>query len=81
MIYEDATIEELEAENQRLGALRQEIRNQQLELTAVLDAKMHLREAELKVAALSDDQVAALTQVIEARHATLMLSAQEANNG
>lgn len=78
MDYEKATIEELEAEIQRLGALRLEIRNQQLEATAALDAKLHLRDAEIKVATLSDDQIAALTQVIEARHASVMVAAKEA---
>lgn len=78
MDYEKATIEELEAEIQRLSSERAELREEQLAVAAVMDQKIHLRDAAAQVAALSDEQVAALTQVIQARHADLMLAAKEA---
>lgn len=63
--YKDMTIEELEAENQRLMAEKEAIRQKQLELNRVLSEKMSLAELEHLVAPLDNTQRAALAQVLQ----------------
>jgi len=64
MDYEEMTVEELEEENLRLMGEKDKIRAEQLKIKAVLDKKVALRDAERKLATLSDSEKRALLQVI-----------------
>lgn len=63
--YETMSADQLEAENNRLTALRDAIRQEQKNLTAALDATLINQRVSEKLAALSDQERAALmTQLV-----------------
>jgi len=67
MDYEKMTIEQLEKENLHFMKQRDKIREEQLKIKAVLDQKVVRRDAERKLAMLSDPEKKALLQSISAQ--------------
>lgn len=78
MNYEKLSLEELEAENIRLSSERAAIKQQQSELTAVIDRKIAARDAALKLAAMSPAEQTALTQIIQVQAASTSAVAKKA---
>ena len=78
MNYDSMSLEELEAENIRLSNERNAIKQQQMELTAVIDRKIAERDAALKLSAMSPAERAALTQIVQVQVASVSATAKKA---
>lgn len=65
MNYEDMSLEQLEKENQKLMAQKDAIRENQKVITALMDEKSSMAEAQRKVATMSNAEKAALVQVLQ----------------
>ena len=62
--YENMTVEQLEAENQKLMAKRREIVSEQRILNAVRDRKIIEAKAKATIEGMTDSEKAALSQVL-----------------
>lgn len=67
MDYATMTLEDLEAENQRLGAEQDKIKAEREEIRRHMDQKVHERNAKAKLASLSEDEVKALGEMLQAK--------------
>lgn len=78
MDYESMSIEALEAENTRLSVERAAIQQQQRAINDILSQKTALRDAQIKLAGMSEAERAAFTQLVGVQSATVKSTAKRA---